>query len=87
MLDFIYTQPQCGQPDERPRVVKDVHYLYFSMILSVVTLVTMSTVSWLTEPPTKDMVRLGLMLDPRRPSSGTTRKGLTLASAKGADCS
>ncbi|XP_016078151.1 PREDICTED: sodium/myo-inositol cotransporter 2 isoform X2 [Miniopterus natalensis] len=56
VLDFIYTQPQCHQPDERPSVVKDVHYLYFSMILSAVTLVTMSAVSWLTEPPSKEMV-------------------------------
>nr|KAF6491013.1 solute carrier family 5 member 11 [Molossus molossus] len=54
ILDFIYTQPQCHQPDERPSVVKDVHYLYFSMILSAVTLGTMSTVSWLTEPPSKE---------------------------------
>ncbi|KAM8777369.1 sodium/myo-inositol cotransporter 2 isoform 1-T2 [Rhynchonycteris naso] len=56
VLDFVYTQPQCDQPDERPSVVRDVHYLYFSMILSVVTLITMCTVSWLTEPPSKDMV-------------------------------
>ncbi|ELK37832.1 Sodium/myo-inositol cotransporter 2 [Myotis davidii] len=48
ILDFIYTQPQCHQPDERPAVVKDVHYLYFSTILSAVTLVTMSAVSRLT---------------------------------------
>ncbi|XP_066131912.1 sodium/myo-inositol cotransporter 2 [Saccopteryx bilineata] len=56
VLDFVFTQPQCDQPDERPSVVRDVHYLYFSMILSAVTLVTMGTVSWLTEPPSKDMV-------------------------------
>ncbi|XP_054436919.1 sodium/myo-inositol cotransporter 2 isoform X2 [Pteronotus mesoamericanus] len=56
VLDFIYAQPRCDQPDERPAVVKDVHYLYFSMILSAVTLITMSTVSWYTEPPSKEMV-------------------------------
>ncbi|XP_036166295.1 sodium/myo-inositol cotransporter 2 [Myotis myotis] len=56
ILDFIYTQPQCHQPDERPAVVKDVHYLYFSTILSAVTLVTMSAVSWLTEPPPTERV-------------------------------
>uniref|UniRef100_G3SSA3 Sodium/myo-inositol cotransporter 2 n=1 Tax=Loxodonta africana TaxID=9785 RepID=G3SSA3_LOXAF len=56
VLDFIYVEPQCGQPDERPAVVKDVHYLYFSTILSTVTLVTVSTVSWFTEPPSKEMV-------------------------------
>uniref|UniRef100_A0A4X1UWJ3 Sodium/myo-inositol cotransporter 2 n=1 Tax=Sus scrofa TaxID=9823 RepID=A0A4X1UWJ3_PIG len=56
VLDFIYPQPRCDQPDERPAVVRDVHYLYFSMILSSVTLVTVSTVSWCTAPPTQEMV-------------------------------
>ncbi|XP_068380122.1 sodium/myo-inositol cotransporter 2 isoform X2 [Eschrichtius robustus] len=57
VLDFIYVQPRCDQPDERPAVVKDVHYLYFSMILSSVTLITVSAVSWFTEPPSKEMNR------------------------------
>ncbi|XP_059976058.1 sodium/myo-inositol cotransporter 2 isoform X4 [Mesoplodon densirostris] len=56
VLDFIYVQPRCDQPDKRPAVVKDVHYLYFSMILSSVTLITVSVVSWFTEPPSKEMV-------------------------------
>ncbi|XP_004691768.1 PREDICTED: sodium/myo-inositol cotransporter 2 [Condylura cristata] len=55
VLDFIYVQPLCNQKDERPDVVK-VHYLYFSMILSSVTLIIVSTVSWFTEPPSKEMV-------------------------------
>ncbi|XP_004622952.1 sodium/myo-inositol cotransporter 2 [Octodon degus] len=56
VLDFIYAQPRCDQPDERPAVVKYIHYLYFSMILSATTLVTVATVSWFTEPPSKEMV-------------------------------
>ncbi|XP_004477134.1 sodium/myo-inositol cotransporter 2 [Dasypus novemcinctus] len=56
VLDFIYPPPLCDQPDERPAVVKDVHYLYLSMILSVVTLIAVSTVTWFTEPPSKEMV-------------------------------
>ncbi|XP_076997617.1 sodium/myo-inositol cotransporter 2 isoform X3 [Tamandua tetradactyla] len=56
VLDFVYPPPLCNQPDERPAVVKDVHYLYLSMILSVVTLIAVSSVSWLTEPPSKEMV-------------------------------
>nr|XP_020015322.1 sodium/myo-inositol cotransporter 2 isoform X2 [Castor canadensis] len=56
VLDFIYAQPRCDQPDERPAVVKDVHYLYFSMVLSSTTLITVCTVSWFTEPPSKEMV-------------------------------
>ncbi|XP_036594279.1 sodium/myo-inositol cotransporter 2 isoform X2 [Trichosurus vulpecula] len=56
VLDFIYVQPRCDQVDERPDVVRYTHYLYFSMILSVVTLITVVTVSWFTEPPSKEMV-------------------------------
>ncbi|XP_005405173.1 PREDICTED: sodium/myo-inositol cotransporter 2 isoform X3 [Chinchilla lanigera] len=56
VLDFIYVQPPCDQPDERPAVVKYIHYLYFSMILSATTLITMSTVSWFTEPPSREMI-------------------------------
>ncbi|XP_006867248.1 PREDICTED: sodium/myo-inositol cotransporter 2 isoform X1 [Chrysochloris asiatica] len=56
VLDFIYVQPLCDQTDERPAVVKDVHYLYLSIILSVVTLLTVSIVSWFTEPPSKELV-------------------------------
>lgn len=59
VLDFVYVQPRCDQPDERPAVVKDVHYLYFSMILSSVTLITVVTVSWFTEAPSKEMVHMG----------------------------
>ncbi|XP_073884329.1 sodium/myo-inositol cotransporter 2 isoform X5 [Macaca fascicularis] len=49
-------KPRCDQPDERPVLVKSIHYLYFSMILSTVTLITVSTVSWFTESPSKEMV-------------------------------
>ncbi|XP_051048844.1 sodium/myo-inositol cotransporter 2 isoform X3 [Phodopus roborovskii] len=56
VLDFVYVQPQCDQPDDRPAVVKDVHYLYFSMILSSTTLITVFTVSWFTETPSTEMV-------------------------------
>nr|XP_019605753.1 PREDICTED: sodium/myo-inositol cotransporter 2 isoform X1 [Rhinolophus sinicus]XP_019605754.1 PREDICTED: sodium/myo-inositol cotransporter 2 isoform X1 [Rhinolophus sinicus] len=56
LLDFVYPQPRCDQRDERPSVVKDVHYLYFSMVLSGVTLLVMSAVSWATQPPSQEMV-------------------------------
>ncbi|KAH0512734.1 Sodium/myo-inositol cotransporter 2 [Microtus ochrogaster] len=58
-LDFVYVEPRCDQPDERPSVVKDVHYLYFSMILSSATLITVFTVSCFTETPSREMVHLG----------------------------
>ncbi|XP_053327112.1 sodium/myo-inositol cotransporter 2 [Spea bombifrons] len=56
ILDFIYVPPQCDQPDNRPDVVRYVHYLYFSMILALLTLIIVVAVSLWTEPPSKEMV-------------------------------
>lgn len=58
VLDFIYPEPQCGQTDLRPGVLKYMHYLYFSMLLAAVSTLTMLVVSLLTEPPSEEMVRL-----------------------------
>lgn len=73
-LDFACTQPQCGQQDTRPRVVKDIRYLSFTLILPRVTLAALCAVSWLTEPPSEDVVRSGSMPDPPRPSASSGRK-------------
>ncbi|XP_013929873.1 PREDICTED: sodium/myo-inositol cotransporter 2-like [Thamnophis sirtalis] len=56
VLDFVYLQPGCGESDDRPAVVKYVHYLYFSMILGVITLILVVAVSLLTEPPPEEMI-------------------------------
>uniref|UniRef100_A0A8B9IY44 Sodium/myo-inositol cotransporter 2 n=1 Tax=Amazona collaria TaxID=241587 RepID=A0A8B9IY44_9PSIT len=57
VLDFIYPEPQCGETDLRPGVVKYMHYLYFSMVLATISTLTVLVVSLLTEPPSKEMVR------------------------------
>uniref|UniRef100_A0A8C6ZV82 Sodium/myo-inositol cotransporter 2 n=1 Tax=Nothoprocta perdicaria TaxID=30464 RepID=A0A8C6ZV82_NOTPE len=57
VLDFIYPEPQCGQTDIRPGVVKHMHYLYFSMVLAAISTITVLLVSTLTEPPAEEMVR------------------------------
>ncbi|XP_048407895.1 sodium/myo-inositol cotransporter 2-like isoform X2 [Stegostoma tigrinum] len=51
VLDFIYPEPLCGQPDNRPLVTKYVHYLHFSIILSVFTLIVVVIISLSTKPP------------------------------------
>lgn len=57
VLDFIYPEPQCGETDLRPGVVKYMHYLYFSMVLAAISTLTVLVVSMLTEPPSEEMVR------------------------------
>ncbi|KAI1233610.1 Sodium/myo-inositol cotransporter 2, partial [Lamprotornis superbus] len=57
VLDFIYPEPRCGEPDPRPGVIKYMHYLYFSMVLGAITTLTVLVVSVATEPPAPQMVR------------------------------
>ncbi|KAJ0001424.1 hypothetical protein NQD34_006444, partial [Periophthalmus magnuspinnatus] len=56
LLDFIYPQPQCYQADDRPGVLKYVHYLYFSMLLSAITLIVVVAVSLVTEKPRPEQI-------------------------------
>ncbi|XP_029293907.1 sodium/myo-inositol cotransporter 2 isoform X1 [Cottoperca gobio] len=51
LLDFIYPEPLCYEEDDRPAVLKYVHYLYFSMLLSFITLVVVVVISLATEAP------------------------------------
>ncbi|XP_076853374.1 sodium/myo-inositol cotransporter 2-like isoform X3 [Brachyhypopomus gauderio] len=56
ILDFIYPVPQCYETDSRPDVIKYVHYLYFSIILSFLTLTVVVCVSLATEKPTDEQI-------------------------------
>ncbi|KAI4896796.1 hypothetical protein NFI96_026705, partial [Prochilodus magdalenae] len=56
VLDFIYPVPQCYETDSRPDIIKYVHYLYFSIILSLFTLILVVCVSLATEKPTDEQI-------------------------------
>lgn len=56
ILDFIYPEPQCYETDTRPEVIKSVHYLYFSIIVSLLTLAVVVCVSLATEKPTEEQI-------------------------------
>lgn len=56
LLDFIFPEPRCDEPDTRPGVLKYMHYLYFSMLLGATTTLTVLLVSLATEPPAPQMV-------------------------------
>ncbi|OWA51532.1 Sodium/myo-inositol cotransporter [Hypsibius exemplaris] len=51
VLDFVYRPPECGMPDDRPHITKDVHYLYFAFILFCLTVAVAVVVSLLTQAP------------------------------------
>ncbi|XP_060116670.1 sodium/mannose cotransporter SLC5A10 [Heteronotia binoei] len=56
-LDFMHPKPHCGTPDDRPSLVKDVHYLHFAAILCMLTAAVAVGISWLTGPPAKSQIQ------------------------------
>lgn len=57
LLDFIYPAPLCYEEDDRPGVLKYVHYLYFSTMLSFLTLAIVIVISLATEKPKPEQVK------------------------------
>ncbi|MEE6497864.1 hypothetical protein FKM82_002898 [Ascaphus truei] len=57
ILEFVYPFPRCGVPDERPSVLKDIHYLHFAIILCALTVGVVVGVSLLTEPPLQSQLK------------------------------
>lgn len=62
LLDFIYPTPLCYEEDDRPGVLKYVHYLYFSILLSFITLIVVVAVSLATEEPKPEQVRTFVLI-------------------------
>uniref|UniRef100_A0A8C8VKJ5 Sodium/mannose cotransporter SLC5A10 n=1 Tax=Pelusios castaneus TaxID=367368 RepID=A0A8C8VKJ5_9SAUR len=50
-LEFAYPSPRCGVPDERPFLVRNVHYLHFAIVLCALTAVAVVGISLLGSPP------------------------------------
>ncbi|KAJ7405345.1 Sodium/glucose cotransporter 4 [Willisornis vidua] len=50
IIEFIYSTPSCGEEDRRPAVLKDLHYLYFALILCVLTAIVIVLISLCTPP-------------------------------------
>lgn len=49
ILEFSYPLPECGEPDMRPPIIKDFHYLYFAVFLFLLVLITAVIISHFTQ--------------------------------------
>ncbi|XP_033835118.1 sodium/myo-inositol cotransporter-like [Periophthalmus magnuspinnatus] len=58
ILAFIYREPHCDQPDNRPSFIKDVHFMYVAAILFWISALVTVIVSLLTPPPTKEQIKM-----------------------------
>uniref|UniRef100_A0A8B9CFK9 Solute carrier family 5 member 9 n=1 Tax=Anser brachyrhynchus TaxID=132585 RepID=A0A8B9CFK9_9AVES len=56
IIEFIYSTPSCGEEDRRPAVLKDLHYLYFALILCILTAIVIVLVSLCTPPIPEEKV-------------------------------
>lgn len=56
IMEFAYSAPACGEVDRRPAVLKDVHYLYFALILCALTAIVIVIVSLCTAPIPEEKV-------------------------------
>lgn len=55
-LGFVYREPRCDQPDERPAFITHVHYMYIAAGLFWISGLVAVVVSLCTPPPTKERI-------------------------------
>jgi len=56
VLDFVYPEPGCGEVDLRPLIVSRVHYMYFALLLFMLTGIIVVLVSYASKPPEQSKV-------------------------------
>ncbi|KAM9344104.1 sodium/myo-inositol cotransporter isoform 1-T2 [Pholidichthys leucotaenia] len=57
ILAFIYRQPRCDQPDDRPAFIVHIHYMYFAAGLFWISGLVAVIVSLCTSAPEEEQVR------------------------------
>ncbi|KAM9328450.1 sodium/myo-inositol cotransporter-like [Pholidichthys leucotaenia] len=57
ILAFIYREPQCDKPDERPSFIKNVHFMYVAAILFWLSALVAVIMSLCTAPPKEGQIR------------------------------
>jgi len=50
-MDFVYPEPGCGEADMRPLIIGRVHYMYFALMLFMLTGISVVIISYAGQPP------------------------------------
>lgn len=60
ILVYIYNDSSgdCLTPDTRPAILKNFHYMYFALLITLMTTVSAIVISYFTGRPTKEQVFL-----------------------------
>ncbi|XP_047670958.1 sodium/myo-inositol cotransporter-like [Tachysurus fulvidraco] len=56
IFGFVYREPRCDQPDERPAFITRVHYMYVAAGLFWISGLVAVVISLCTPPPSKDKI-------------------------------
>ncbi|KAA3675263.1 solute carrier family 5 (sodium/myo-inositol cotransporter), member 3 [Paragonimus westermani] len=56
ILSVVYSGPVCGEPDDRPWIISQVHYMYFAVFSFLSTGILMTVISLLGKPPSTEQV-------------------------------
>ncbi|XP_041520713.1 sodium/glucose cotransporter 5 isoform X4 [Microtus oregoni] len=56
VLEFLYPEPPCGQPDSGPALLRSVHYLHFAIALFLLTCAVVAAGSLLSPPPQQSQI-------------------------------
>ncbi|KAL3847325.1 hypothetical protein ACJMK2_018240 [Sinanodonta woodiana] len=55
ILELVYQTPHCDEPDTRPSILKDVHYMYFCPLVMVIASIVIVTISLIDKQDTTDL--------------------------------
>lgn len=60
ILVYIYNDSSgdCLTPDTRPAILKNFHYMYFALLITLMTAVSAIVISYFTDRPTEEQVFL-----------------------------
>ncbi|XP_057391672.1 sodium/mannose cotransporter SLC5A10 isoform X2 [Balaenoptera acutorostrata] len=64
VLEFLHPAPPCGRPEQRPAILRSVHYLHFAVALFVLSGAVVVAGSLLTPPPAGRPDREPYLVDP-----------------------
>uniref|UniRef100_G3PYU9 Sodium/glucose cotransporter 1 n=1 Tax=Gasterosteus aculeatus aculeatus TaxID=481459 RepID=G3PYU9_GASAC len=74
ITEFIYGTGSCISPSNCPTIICGVHYLYFSMILFVVSCIIIVGISLMTKPIEDKHVLVSTVLEPEEPYRGEVQR-------------
>lgn len=60
ILVYVYNDSSgdCLTPDTRPAILKNFHYMYFALLITLMTAVSAIVISYFTGRPTEEQVHL-----------------------------